>query len=271
MDGLVATGAPAGALAQARRVIHPADQDGRPAVLDLLEMAFQTQVRVAFGEHFGVDAAVRGMAGGAAFAQRLVLKDKWPLLGRMALDAIFLLRKQLGAAAGKGDALVRRMAHDAGHPAFGHGMVVGQIELAAHVQVTLVADVLDRTRRFERKPPAQCLRLRPAGGETVRRLDVAARILMQTAGAVAGFAAGIESVLALAISRAWSAVLKLRQISSWHCSHSAEPIYFAPGTSGSTTAWWLRVLQEMAASSRTTAPAASARLRPRRPAPAGGE
>jgi len=49
----------------------------------------------------------------------------------MALDAVFLLRKQPGAAAGHGDALVRRMAQDASHPAFGHRMVAGQIELAA--------------------------------------------------------------------------------------------------------------------------------------------
>src|SRR5208282_1024787 len=68
--------------------------------------------------------------------------------------------------------------------------------------------------------------------------------------------------LPCAMSRAWSAVLKLRQISSWHCSHSVEPIYFAPGTSGSTTAWRLMLLQEIAATSRTTAPAASARFRP---------
>ena len=80
------------------------------STFNLLEVAFQTQVRVAFSEHLGVDAAVRGMAGGAAFAQGLVLKNKRALLGRMALEAVFLLRKQLGAAAGMGDALVRGMA-----------------------------------------------------------------------------------------------------------------------------------------------------------------
>jgi hypothetical protein len=42
-------------------------------------------------------------------------------------------------------------------------------------------------------------------------------------------------------------------------------MYFAPGTSGSTTARWLMVPQEIAASSKTTAPEASAKFRPRRP------
>src|SRR5208283_1552144 len=189
------TSTPAGALAQPRGMIHPADQN-RP-VLDLLEVAFQTQVRVAFGEQFDIDAAVRGMAGGAAFAHGLVLKDKRSLLGRMALEAVFLLRQQPGAAAGKGDAFVWGMTQGASHPAFGHRMVVGQVELAAHVHVTLVTGFLDCARRFERKTPAQRLRLWSAGGEAVRRLDVATGIRMQTARSVAGLATGVEPVLAL--------------------------------------------------------------------------
>ena len=89
-------------------MVHPTNQN-RPA-LNLLEMAFQTQVCIAFGEHLGVDAAMRGMAGGAAFTQGFVFKNKGALLRRMALDTVFLLRKQPGAAAGKGDALMRGMA-----------------------------------------------------------------------------------------------------------------------------------------------------------------
>ena len=90
-----------------------------------LRMAPKAEVQIALDQQLGVDAAVRGMAGGAAFAQGLVLKNKGSLLGRMALEAIFLLRKQLGAAASKGDALVRGMALDASHSSFGHGMMVG--------------------------------------------------------------------------------------------------------------------------------------------------
>ena len=42
-------------------------------------------------------------------------------------------------------------------------------------------------------------------------------------------------------------------------------MYFAPGTSGSITAWLLMVLQEMTASTKTTTPDAIARIRPRWP------
>jgi len=191
----VAAGTPAGTLAQTRSMVHAADEN-RPA-LDLLEVAFQTKVRIAFGEQFGVDAAVRGMAGGAAFAQGFVLKNKRPLLGGMALDTVFILRKQSGAAGNKSDSLMRRMTFDATHPSFGHGMMIGQIELAAHVQVALVTDILDRTRRLERVPAAQGLGLWPTGSEAVRRFDIAARILMRTARAVARFATGIKPVFAL--------------------------------------------------------------------------
>ena len=38
--------------------------------------------------------------------------------------------------------------------------------------------------------------MRPAGRETERRFDIAARILVQAARAVAGFTAGVESVFA---------------------------------------------------------------------------
>jgi hypothetical protein len=115
----------------------------------------------------------------------------------MAWEAIFLLRKQLGAAAGMGDTFVGRMALDATHPALGHGMMIGQIELAAHIHVTLITGVLDRARRFEREPSTQRFRLRPSGGEAERRFGFAAGIRMQAAGAVTGFAAGIESVFTL--------------------------------------------------------------------------
>ena len=74
----MAAGAPATALAQLGRVVYATNQDGTG--LDLLEMAFQAQVGVPFGEHPGIDAAVRRMAGGAAFAHRLMLKHKRPVL-----------------------------------------------------------------------------------------------------------------------------------------------------------------------------------------------
>ncbi len=76
VDRLVAAGTPARSLAQPRSVVHPADQN-RP-VLHLLEMAFQTQVRVAFGEQFVIDAPVRRMAGDAALRNASCSKTNGP-------------------------------------------------------------------------------------------------------------------------------------------------------------------------------------------------
>src|SRR5664280_1506013 len=137
------------------------------------------------------------MAGGAAFAQRIVLEYKRPLLVGMALQTVLLLRQQLRAAADMGDALVRRMALDAGHLAFGNGMMAGQIELAAHVQVTLITNRLNGPRRGPRQPRAQASGLRTTGGEGARRLGFAAGIGMQARRSVAGFAAVVVTVFAL--------------------------------------------------------------------------
>jgi hypothetical protein len=69
-------------------------------------------------------------------------------------------------------------------------------------------------------------------------------------------------LLPCAISREWSAVLKSRQIWSWHMAHSSEPMYLAPGISGSTTAWRDSELQEITVSDSKPAAAASNRHRP---------
>ena len=90
MDGFVATGRPAGAFAYFVGVVDTADQDGC-AVLDLLEMALETQVGIALQKHFRIDAAVRRMAGRATFVHRFVFKNKGALLRFMALRTIFLL------------------------------------------------------------------------------------------------------------------------------------------------------------------------------------
>jgi len=79
MNGLMTASTPTGALVDERSVILAADQDAA-ARLELLEMAFQAQVGIPFREQFGIDAAMRRMAGGAALAERLVLEDKRTLL-----------------------------------------------------------------------------------------------------------------------------------------------------------------------------------------------
>jgi hypothetical protein len=53
MDRRVAARGPAGALLHAYRVIGTPDD--QLAIADLLEMAFQTEVRIANGEELGID------------------------------------------------------------------------------------------------------------------------------------------------------------------------------------------------------------------------
>ena len=114
------------------------DQDF--AAFDLLEVAFEAEVGIAHRKQLGVDAPMGGMASRATFAHRLVLEHIRPALGGMALQTVFLLREHLRAAARMRDPLVRRMTKNAGHPAFGHGMVAGQFKLPAHIHVAGVAN-----------------------------------------------------------------------------------------------------------------------------------
>jgi len=53
-------------------MVLSADEKLAPA--DLLEVAFQTQVGVAFRQQLGIDRAVRGVTGRAALVQGLVLE-----------------------------------------------------------------------------------------------------------------------------------------------------------------------------------------------------
>ena len=94
---------------QAYGVIGATDENGSGGSnLDhLLEVAFEAEVGVAHGQHPGIDAAMGRMAGGASLAQRLVFKYVRPALGWMALQAVFILGEQGGAAAGTYAPLVR--------------------------------------------------------------------------------------------------------------------------------------------------------------------
>src|ERR1017187_9853953 len=98
------------------------DRDG--SVLHLLEMALETKVGIAFGEHLCVDAAVRAVTGDATISRRLVFENIRPALRRMALNAVLLLGEQGGAAASVGNPAVRRMTLHTRHPALGHGMMI---------------------------------------------------------------------------------------------------------------------------------------------------
>ena len=158
------------------------------------KMAFQTEVRVAVDQQLGIDRAVRVMTGGATFAHSFMFEHKRALLRGMTTQAHFIFREQRSAAAGQNGTFVRVMAVGTGHPAFGHRMMIGQVELPAHVGVAGVSDRFLRARRLHREVRAVTARLRAAGGERVRRLGISARFRVRAARAVAGFAPGVQRV-----------------------------------------------------------------------------
>ena len=121
-------------------------QNGTP--LDLLEMTFQAQVRVALCQHLWIDRTRNRMAGGASLAQSLMFKHKWAALRGVAFKTAFVLGKQSCAARSIGVSLMGRMTLGAGHFPFRHRMVIGKVELAPNLQVTLVAYRFHSTGRM---------------------------------------------------------------------------------------------------------------------------
>ena len=97
MDRFVTAGRPACPLLQEARVIYICEKKFAAHGL-LLEMAFQTKRLVAFRQHPLIDRAMGRMAGHTSFAQRLVLEYKGTSLGRVALEAGFVLAQQGHAA-----------------------------------------------------------------------------------------------------------------------------------------------------------------------------
>ena len=88
---------PTGTLLHPNGVVRTANQE--LATPNLLKMTFQTQVRVAHCQHFGVDRAVHPVAGGASFPHGFVFKHMRPALGRMTLETTIVLRPERRAAA----------------------------------------------------------------------------------------------------------------------------------------------------------------------------
>ena len=74
----------------------PAKQNG--AALHLLEMAFETEIRIARGKHLGIDRSVNGVTNSAAFARCFVFEYVRPALGGMTTKATFVFGKQCGTA-----------------------------------------------------------------------------------------------------------------------------------------------------------------------------
>ena len=128
-----------------------------PRYFLLLEMAFNTQRRIAFIQQSLVNGPVRRMTNGTPLPQCLMLVDKRAALLRVTLEAGFVFAQERKAAgfefllnvcrrAFDRDALVRLMTIRAAHLAFEHGMVMRQGECRANFQVTLET----RFRRLSR-------------------------------------------------------------------------------------------------------------------------
>ena len=135
----MAAGAPASALAKARRVIELTDHDG--ALLGLnLRVAFQAQIVIALDEHLGMDRAVRLMTGDAAFTHGFVAKNERTRLFPVALGALFI-RAGHGKPARRFHDVhsVGIMADRTIHPPFWQRMMFGQIELGMHFMMAAVA------------------------------------------------------------------------------------------------------------------------------------
>jgi hypothetical protein len=152
-----------------------------------LEMAFQAKRCVAFVQQSLVDGAMRRMADHTALAQRLVLVNKWAPLRGVALETSFVSAQEskatalerllnIGAAAFDRDSLVRVVTIGATHFPFQHRMMVRQLELCPHFQVTLETG----------------LRIFPRVDDRVRR---ATALDVQTARPVARLTAHVRNLL----------------------------------------------------------------------------
>ena len=109
------------------------DDDARSGLR--LEVTFQAEVLVALHEHFFVGRAMWIMAGGAAFANGLMLKNEGATLSGMALHAGVALRRHGCAAAFNARSFVRVMAVAAGNASIFNRMMVRGGKAGFHVHV----------------------------------------------------------------------------------------------------------------------------------------
>jgi hypothetical protein len=149
MDGLMAARSPAGALLEALReagMIGATNQNR--ATTDALEVALKTEVGVAHREQFGINGPVGRVTDCTSFAHRLVFEHVRTTLRGVAPEAAFVGIQYRCAAAHVDRALVRGVTVRAIYFPLRNGMMTGKVELAAHVEVAIQADVfLDPARR----------------------------------------------------------------------------------------------------------------------------
>jgi hypothetical protein len=155
-------------------MVLTADKDSARGGL-LLEMTTQAKVGVPSDEHFLIHRAMNGVTGGAAFAHSLMLEDEGPALGGMALAAGLSFCGEGCATPFDGLAFVGIVAIGARDFALEDRMVIGEVELATFIEVTGETDF---------------------GGFfwIDDGMSGAARLIMDAAGAMAGFATHLGSV-----------------------------------------------------------------------------
>jgi hypothetical protein len=144
----------------------------------MFKMALETEIGVTLDEHLLIHRTMWIVTSRAAFAHRVVLKNKWAFLGGVALGAGLSLVLETRAAALDGIAFVGVVTFGAAHFAGHHGMAVWEAEFAAFIEVAMEAGFGRLARIHD-------------GAFASTRLDVFA------AGAVAAFTAGAFGVFAL--------------------------------------------------------------------------
>lgn len=178
VDGFVATAAPTGAAGKegpaAALMQKVADRNARGGLL--LEMATKTKILIARNEHFLIYAAVGVVAGGAAFPESFVLEYEWPALRGMAFEAGFISGSLHGESTLDHPAFMRIMAVTATDLAFFNRMMIWQFKIAALFEMTLETSLGISTR-------------------IDNRVRQAARLIVDAAGSMAGFASNILRVI----------------------------------------------------------------------------
>lgn len=140
-------GRPTRALWQSVGVVGIANENSAVGLL-FLEMALQTQGRIALSQHSLIDRSVGRVAADATFTERFVFENERASLRGVALETGFVLTKKRDAAAFHGLRKTRPTAFDrvadvrivairATHFSFQHWMVMRQFKFCAHFQMTL--------------------------------------------------------------------------------------------------------------------------------------
>src|SRR5580698_10078085 len=104
----------------------------------LLVVTAQAKILIARHEHFLIHTAVGIVTGSAAFTEGFVFEDMRTALLSVAPEAGLVRRSLRGRATLDGAPFMRIMAVRATYFAFFHGMVVGQTETAALIEMALV-------------------------------------------------------------------------------------------------------------------------------------